>query len=1107
MKNISKSLSSIAIVWLALVGCFDTARAQNALSASPQQLTFNTQTGVATTSQSILLTSSSPVSVVVSATSANNWLTVTPTSGITPLSLTVSIGSTAPTSGTSAGFINVSSSAGSVSIPVALNANSPGTSPLSASPNSVSFTFAPGSTVSQTQTVNVSSSSSSVNTFTATGSTNNSANWLTVNPTSGLVPGSFQVSVNPSALGSAGTFNAAVAINAPGTTGIVLPILVTQQGTASLNTTPSQFSFGYQIGTALPTAQTLTITSSTGSAVSFTASTTTTTCGGNWLVLSQMLGATPSTLTVSVNTAGLSAGPVCTGDINISSPGLSTVVIPVSLLVSTSPLLQAPATGPTFNYQIGGTVPASQNVQITSTTSGLSFTAAATPANNGPNFLQVSPASGTTPQALSLSLNPTVLATLGPGTYSENVTVSSTSAGNPSQAFTVTLMVSSNPVLTSSASGLNFNYEIGQTAPASQTITISSSGAPLNYQVSTNTTNCSGFLTATPANGSTFGNTNQVVVSVNSSGLTPQVCSGNVVLTVPGTSTSLQIPVSLNVSTSALLNVGLASINVTALAGSTAAIPETVAITSTDNSSQNFAATASTSPAGLTWLSVTPNNGVTPTNLQVTINPTGLALGTYSGTITIQGTGSIPAQTIPVTLTIASAAVTATPASLTFSQSVGGSAPPSQNIQIGSVPAGTTVGAVASMLNGSGWLTTSVAGSTVTVNVNGSQLAAGTYSGVVTVIVPGAQNSPLNVPVTLTVGATPTLSVSPTTVNMTYQLGSQSTLQVYPVQITSTGANIPITATFTPTTGGNFATLSLTSPTAPSTLNISVNAAVAQSLAVGTYSGKVDVASSSIPGGDQFVTVNLTISAGTTPAILEITNAGSLQPGPIAPGEIISIFGTNIGPAAPASGTGFQPTSNGTVPITLAGVAMTINSVPTPLIFVAPGQINAIVPYEISGQTTANVVVSLNGATSASFQVQVVPTSPAIFSLSFTGNGQGAILNQNNSVNSTSNPAAKGSIIQIFGTGEGQLVPAVQTGCFTGLTLPVPKPVATPITVTIGGQPATPITYAGEAPGEVCGVIQIDATVPTTIGSGAQPVVLTIGTATNSQQNITVAVQ
>ena len=89
----------------------------------------------------------------------------------------------------------------------------------------------------------------------------------------------------------------------------------------------------------------------------------------------------------------------------------------------------------------------------------------------------------------------------------------------------------------------------------------------------------------------------------------------------------------------------------------------------------------------------------------------------------------------------------------------------------------------------------------------------------------------------------------------------------------------------------------------------------------------------------------------------------------------------------------------------------------------------------------------------------------------------------------------------------GQLVPGVQTGCLSGPALPLPKPVATPITVTIGGQPATPITYAGEAPTLVCGVIQIDATVPTNIGSGPQTIVVTIGSNTNAQQNVTVAVQ
>jgi uncharacterized protein (TIGR03437 family) len=396
----------------------------------------------------------------------------------------------------------------------------------------------------------------------------------------------------------------------------------------------------------------------------------------------------------------------------------------------------------------------------------------------------------------------------------------------------------------------------------------------------------------------------------------------------------------------------------------------------------------------------------------------------------------------------------------------------------------------------------------VTVSANGSQLAQGTYNGVVTVIVPGAQASPLYVPVSLTVTAAAALSVSPSTVNFNYQLGTQGTLPNQSIQVTSTAGNVPVTATFTPTTGGNFLATPSFSPgqTTPTTLILSLNLNVVPTLAPGTYSGKVDVSSSAIPGGDQIVTVNLTVTAGPTPVISSVTNAGSLQPGPIAPGEIITIFGTNIGPAIPSTGTGFQPTASGTVPTTLGGATVTINNVAAPLIFVSPTQINAIVPYEVASSSTATVTVQLNGATSANFQVNVVPTAPSIFTLNASGNGPAAIVNQNQTINGSSNPALKGTIISIYATGEGQLVPGVQTGCITGFAV-LPKPVATPVTVTIGGQPATPTTYAGEAPGEVCGLLQINATVPTNIGSGAQQVVLTIGNATNNQQNVTVFVQ
>jgi uncharacterized protein (TIGR03437 family) len=263
------------------------------------------------------------------------------------------------------------------------------------------------------------------------------------------------------------------------------------------------------------------------------------------------------------------------------------------------------------------------------------------------------------------------------------------------------------------------------------------------------------------------------------------------------------------------------------------------------------------------------------------------------------------------------------------------------------------------------------------------------------------------------------------------------------------------------------------------------------------------VSSPNIANSSQSIAVNLALTAATTPGVTNIENAANLQPTTmVAPGEIVSIFGNNLGPATPV---GLTLTSAGTVPTSLGGVTVMFNNVAAPLLYASATQINAIVPYEMGSFTTATVTVDFGGSTSANLQVQIAATEPAIFSLSQGGSGQGAILNQDNSVNGATNPATPGSVVQIYGTGEGQVVPAGTTGCVTPTTSPFAMPVAKPISLTIGGLPAT-VQYAGEAPGLVCGAIQINAVVPDTLSAGPQPIVLTVGTATNSTQNITVAV-
>ena len=1126
MKIAQKSLFCLGSLFAALIYTSEPALAQNpTLSANPPQLTFSTQTGATPPSQTLTITSSAGATpVTISAFSSNNWLMVSPTSGNTPLNVTVTVNPALSNLTTDNGFLNITGGGSFLSVRVELDVNSPGPSPLSASPNSLSFTFAANSTVPQTKAVALSSSASSVTSFTATAITNDGGNWLTVNPTSGNLPNTIQVTANPTALVGSGPFKAVVAINAPGTTGISVPVLVTIAGTPAIQVMPAVLGFAWQIGTAAPAAQLLSITSSTGVNVSFTASAKTSSCG-NWLVISPQSGATPSSITAQVNTSGLTMAEPCAGEIDISAPDASnpSVAIQVSLLVSTNPLLMAPATGPSFTYQIGtSTNLAAQNVLITSSSTALNFTAGAAPTTaGGPDFLTATPATGTTPQNLQLQVKPAVLATLGPGTYSETVTLTSADAGNSPQSFVVTLTVNSNALLTASAGSLTFNYEIGQTAPPNQVFTVFSTGSPQNFEVAVDTSNCSGFLSAESNGGTTgvtFGNQNQVVVSVNVAGLTPQVCGGHITLSVPNSSTpALQIPVTLNVSNKALLNVSTNNINLTEVAGATATT-QSVSVTSTDSTVLSFTATAATNPIGLTWLSVAPNTGNTPSNLLVAINPANLGVGTYEGTITVTVSG-VPSQVIHVTLVIVASNVSANPPSLTLSQTPGGAAI-TQNVQISGVPAGTTIGSLVTLFNGSGWLTATTSGNTVMVTADATHLSSGAFSGVVTVIVPGAGNSPLYIPVTFNVAASVTFTLSATTAPFSFQVGGPAPA-AQSVQITtSNGVSVPFTATFTPATSSNapagsvnariaapanLISVSPTSGTTPATFSIALDAAVANTLAAGTYTGNVVVSSTSLPGGDQDIKVTVTITAAAGPGITAIVDAASFLPGPISPGELISIFGANLGPT---TGLLFTP-DNGHVDTTLDDTMVMINGIAAPLIYTSAGQINAIVPYEIglsaSPVAQANVKVTHGGVVSASMSIAVAATAPGIFSANQSGNGQGAILNENLSANSASNPAPKGSVVSIFATGEGLLTPQPATGSISGPSLPLPAPRAK-VSVTIGGQTAD-IQYAGEAPTLVSGVLQVNAVIPTTISSGSQLVVLTIGDGKNTQQSITVAVQ
>ena len=231
-----------------------------------------------------------------------------------------------------------------------------------------------------------------------------------------------------------------------------------------------------------------------------------------------------------------------------------------------------------------------------------------------------------------------------------------------------------------------------------------------------------------------------------------------------------------------------------------------------------------------------------------------------------------------------------------------------------------------------------------------------------------------------------------------------------------------------------------------------------------------------------------------------VLNAASFVAGPVAPGEIVTIFGSGIGPEVGAT---LELTADRqALTQSLAGVRILFDGNPAPLIYVSSTQASVIVPYAVAGKTTTQLQVEYQGFPSSALTLDVAATSPALFTLDASGAGQGAILNQNGSVNAAGNPANKNSVIVLYATGEGQTIPPGVDGRLA--RAPLTKPVAA-VSVQVGGLDAR-VMYVGGAPGLPAGVLQVNVLIPPGVSSGPVPVLLKIGTA-NSSSGVTVVLQ
>lgn len=223
----------------------------------------------------------------------------------------------------------------------------------------------------------------------------------------------------------------------------------------------------------------------------------------------------------------------------------------------------------------------------------------------------------------------------------------------------------------------------------------------------------------------------------------------------------------------------------------------------------------------------------------------------------------------------------------------------------------------------------------------------------------------------------------------------------------------------------------------------------------------------------------------------DVVNAAGHRGGGVAPGEIVVMYPSNAGPSQlvewPAGGAG--------------GTRVLFDNIAAPVVYTVAGQISAIVPRNVAGKKTTEVVIEYDGVRSAPVSLPVLDSAPAFFTRDASGKGQAAMLNVTGCCNSARNPVMRGAMAYLFATGEGLSLTPEDRKFISEKPSAVPVPVPPDVRVTVGGVPAK-VLYAGDA-----GVLQVNIRVPKNAPIGDRiPLVLMVGNR-RSPDGVTIAVR
>ena len=313
------------------------------------------------------------------------------------------------------------------------------------------------------------------------------------------------------------------------------------------------------------------------------------------------------------------------------------------------------------------------------------------------SWLTASESGLTTPSTITVKVNPSGLA-VGPYTGHLTVTPNNSDANLYNLVVTVTLNVGNTAQVSAGPPLLVFSYQTSQNPPSAQVVQLLTQGQPSAFLLTSSVTASAGcpanWLSAT-ANSLTSPQNATLTVAANIQGMTPGTCAGSVTVSYPASSltpTTLVIPVTMNISNSALLSINFdAGFGTVTTPAGGAQITQHITLTSTDPNTQIMDLSVFESNAPFLLFG---NNGTsTPETLQVIFNPASLSPTTYGGTISISSS-KLPSSplAVPVSLTITpTTTVAVSPLTLTFNQSFGGpSSRAAQNVTLTPSASGAT---------------------------------------------------------------------------------------------------------------------------------------------------------------------------------------------------------------------------------------------------------------------------------------------------------------------------------------------------------------------------------------------------------------------------------